>query len=129
MPLYKIFAGLGGGFGGATEQGIVHCTDMKEAEDIAYLDACDQFESQEGCGMDGWNDFIDQARSHLCADDFITEEDYENEVIAYATELEDEAREVWIDYWAEEVDEDDEDDLYEGDTDEDEDDENDDFDD
>lgn len=104
MPKYRIFAGLGGGFGGVQQCEIAECTSLKEATDLAYREACDQFDSQEGCGMDGWNEFMDEAIQYVSEEDFEDDESaYESALEDYARQLENDARESWIEYYAEEV--------------------------
>ena len=103
MPFYKIYAGLSGGFGGATFQGIEEHINSGAAEEAAYYNACEQFESQEGAGMEGWDDWMEEARNNL--EDFDgDEEEYQQALEEYASQLEAEARETWIEYWVEETD-------------------------
>lgn len=53
MPKFEIFAGLGGGFGGAQSYGIYECANAKEAERMAYDFAWEEYESYGGChGLD-----------------------------------------------------------------------------
>lgn len=101
MPKYRIFAGLGGGFGGATEFGIYDCATLEEAERIGYEEACEQFNSQEGCGMDGWDEFMDEAIQYVSQEDYEGDDSsYESALEQYAQQIENDARESWIDYRA-----------------------------
>lgn len=100
MPKYRIFAGLAGGFGGATEQYVIDCENQEAADTIAYEEACQHFDSQAGCGMDGWEEFMNEARQCLSEEDFEDDEDYEAALESTANEIENEARESWIDYYA-----------------------------
>ena len=53
MPKFELFAGLGGGFGGAQSHGIYECADAQEADKDAYNLAFDEYESYGGChGLD-----------------------------------------------------------------------------
>lgn len=79
---WKIFAGLGGGFGGARYKRTVSCTE-EEAERHAYLDACEEYESHEGT-------------QGIRAVDEIMDEEGCGEV--EAQEIYNEERESWLDY-------------------------------
>jgi len=90
--LYRIFAGLSGGFGGATEYGIEEFTTDQDAMDYAYEVACNEYESYGGLhGLFNEEDALDEnpdlSQEEL---DAMYEED----------------REYWIDYWVAEVDDD-----------------------
>lgn len=104
MPLFKIFAGMGGGFGGATYQGTEEFETEEQAMSAAYNLACDFYESQEGCGCDGYEEFITEATEQLDENDYEDESDYGSALEEYANALSDDARESWIDYWVEETD-------------------------
>ena len=49
MTKYAIFAGLGGGFGGAQYYGVYEFISKEEAERYAYDLAFDEYQSYEGC--------------------------------------------------------------------------------
>lgn len=106
MAKYKIYAGLDGGFGGATYQ---YTTEEGYDEDAAmneaYYQACDIFESQIGSGMDGYEEWRTEAESNIDFDD-LEEDEIEDAINEYMTELEAEARENWIEYYVIQVDED-----------------------
>ena len=85
---FKIFAGLGGGFGGATERGIFEFKNEEEANDYAYQQACEEYESMEGLhGLRSYNEIMEE--------DGLGEEEAE---LAYNEE-----REEWLDWRVEEV--------------------------
>lgn len=88
MPYYKLYVGLGGGFGGATYQQTVECEDEQAALDWAYEDACEEYERY--AGLHGLRDIDD-----------IMEEDGVDEDVAW--EIYEEEREGWLDYWVEET--------------------------
>lgn len=48
MRKYEIFAGMGGGFGGAQSHGIYEFRNFREAERYAYGLAFDEYQSYEG---------------------------------------------------------------------------------
>ena len=104
MPFYKIYAGLGGGFGGAFYQ----CTDEYESYDDAmehaYQLACDVYEMQEGSGCDGWEDFLAEAESDVDESDYDDIEEYNAAIEEYAAQASEEARESWVDYHVVETD-------------------------
>lgn len=54
---YKIYAGLGGSFGGATYQYIDDFSTEEDALDTAYLLAVQEYESYEGLhGLPSWEE-------------------------------------------------------------------------
>lgn len=90
MTKYKIYAGLGGGFGGANYQGIHEFTAEYEAIDYAYELAFEEYQSYEGyhglldreqCREDLWDSFGQEP----------TEEDVDDR---YQEEVE-----SWIEYY------------------------------
>lgn len=89
MPYYKLYVGLGGGFGGATYQQTIECKDEQTALDWAYEDACQEYESY--AGLHGLRDI----------DDIIEEDGVDEDG---ACEIYEEEREGWLDYWVEETD-------------------------
>ena len=100
MPQFRIYAGLGGGCGGAYYQETDDFNTKEEAETRAYEIACECYESQQGSGIEGWEDFMEEARSEIDSQgDNLDDEEYEQAVEAYAIGLEDEARESWVDYY------------------------------
>ena len=100
MPQYRIYAGLGGGFGGANYQETDDFKTKEEAEARAYEIACECYESQQGSGINSWGDFMEEAELDVGFDeDEISDEEYNQAVEAYATDLENDDRESWIDYY------------------------------
>lgn len=102
MKYYEIYAGLGGGFGGAQYQ----CTEQfeckEDAEEKAYWLAKEEYESMEGLnGLESYEDALNEAREQE-GDDCS-----EDEIKDLADEIYNEYVENWIEYWAEEVDEND----------------------
>lgn len=105
MPFYKIYAGLGGGFGGASYQLTDEYESYESAMEHAYQLACDSYEMQEGSGCDGWEDFLAEAESEVCMSDFNDdEEEYQQAIEEYAAQASEEARESWVDYHVVETD-------------------------
>lgn len=87
---FKIRYALGGGFGGCEnmEWEEIEAEDLDEANDIAYENACDEYESY--AGMHGIRDIPE-----------IMEEEGVDEEEAQDVFMED--RESWIEYEAEEI--------------------------
>ena len=88
MGIYKIYAGLSGGFGGAQ----YICTEEFDtrdcAESYAFESACEIYDSYEGLyGL-------------RPVDDIIAEDDVDEE---RALEIYQEERDSWIDYYVKEV--------------------------
>lgn len=55
MPWFKIYAGLGGGFGGANYMGTYEYDNEEEAYEDAYRLAEEEYQSYEGChGLMDW---------------------------------------------------------------------------
>lgn len=55
MQKYNIYAGLGGGFGGASYQGTGDFKSLADAENEAYQLAVEEYESYSGChGLLSW---------------------------------------------------------------------------
>ena len=107
MQKYNIYAGLGGSFGGPEYKGTIECEDQAEADEVAYREACYEYESYEGvCGLRSVYDIAYDQGLNM-DDDY----DYETALDIYQEERED-----WIEYYAilEEDDEDlDPEDKYE----------------
>lgn len=88
MKQYKIFTGLGGGFGGAREYGTYEVSSQDDAEQYAYEVACEEYEGYAG---------LHGLRS---VDDIIEEEGY---CEVEAEDAYNEERESWLSYYVEEV--------------------------
>ena len=60
MAWFKIYAGMGGGFGGATYYGTYDCCSEDEAMSIAYSRAVEEYQSYEGYhGILSWDDCLE----------------------------------------------------------------------
>ena len=98
MTKYNLYAGLSGGFGGATYMGTYEFDTIEEATNEAYLLACEVYESYEGYhGIMSWED---------CEAELLREngEDFDEEDVNlfYMEE-----KEGWLSYYAVPTDEDD----------------------
>jgi len=83
---WAIFAGLGGGFGGANFTGEVFNGTKTQAESRAYGAAQEEYESYEGNhGLRSTSDIMDE--------DGVDEEE--------AEQIRNEEMESWLDYWVE----------------------------
>lgn len=99
MRKFKLYAGLGGSFGGATLQGVYECRDEQAAELAAYQLAIEEYESYGG--MHGLLDYEgcyeDLKESGMI--DTIDENEIDDMVTAHYFEY----MESWLDYYVEEV--------------------------
>ncbi|WP_091020628.1 MULTISPECIES: hypothetical protein [Paenibacillus] len=84
MQSFKIYAGLGGGFGGANYECTEQFNNEGEAEKFAWSKACEHYESY--AGSNGLRSIED-----------ITEEEEVGE--EEAEEIYNEERENWLDYY------------------------------
>lgn len=105
---FKIYAGLSGGFGGAYYCHTSNTNDRATAEQEAYQEACDIFDSQMGIGIESMEDLENQAKDELDREDYENDEDYQTAVSEYVDEAYNDLRESWIDYHVIEGDEEDE---------------------
>ena len=97
MTKYNLYAGLSGGFGGATYMGTYEFNTIEEATNEAYFLACEVYESYEGChGILSWEDC--EAELLESGEDF----DEEDVNLYYMEE-----KESWLSYSAIPADEDD----------------------
>lgn len=93
MEKYNIYAGLGGGFGGAQYLYTVKTENREEAEEIAYEEALDLYESFAGnYNLLSWSDCANQLGIDPCTED--------DNLIAEVDELYNEEMENWIEYYA-----------------------------
>lgn len=84
MAWFKIYAGLGGGFGGANYHGTYEYNSMDDAQDDAYQLALEEYQSYEGChGIMSWQDCYEDLR-----DSFGEEPDEEDVDLHYREEIE-----------------------------------------
>lgn len=87
--LYNIYAGLGGGFGGANLECSEYFSSQEEADDYAYACAVEEYESYEGLhGILGWAEVAEE-------NDLDPEIDEDEIDVIYREEIE-----SWIDYRA-----------------------------
>lgn len=75
MPFFKIFHGLGGGFGGAQYDYTGEFKSKEEAQEEARRMAVEDYESYEGChGILSWEDCRESLlRDNGCSEDEIDE--------------------------------------------------------
>ena len=88
MKKYEIYAGLGGGFGGAQYIGVLEFESVEEAEEYAYEEACQIYESYDGC------------HGLMSIEDIMEEEECDEEE---AGEIWIDQRENWLSYYVEEL--------------------------
>lgn len=99
MPRFEIHAGLGGGFGGAQFQYYFECADEDMAMDVAFEEACEQYEGYDG--MHGISSVEDILQEH---NENVEEgEDWEELTEEDADLMWREERESWLDYHVVEV--------------------------
>ena len=91
MDKYNIYAGLGGGFGGANYKFTIEANSLEEATDVAYREAVEEYEEYEGFynGVKTWAE---------CAEELGV--DVENEDSDDVDDLYNEEIESWIEYYA-----------------------------
>lgn len=96
MAQFKVYAGLGGGFGGAQYIETVEVATVEEAGRIAYEYAVEEYESFEGLhGLTSYSDIIDNPA------DYGLDEDCEDEELLW--EAYEEERSTWLDYYVKEI--------------------------
>ena len=96
MGKYKIEYGIGGGYN-IEEEEIIECDSLKEAEETAFEQACELYESYEPTS---WSDIENNPEDYGIDDiDELTENE-KNDIIQ---EVYNESRESWINYSAEEI--------------------------
>lgn len=101
MPFYKIYAGLGGGYGDAKYQYTAEFNTEGEAETAAYVEACQLYDSYD---PEGWENLVIEAEGIVDEEDYDDIVDYRHEVEQEAERLDNEYRETWVDYYVVEVD-------------------------
>ena len=93
MAQYKLYAGLAGGFGGATYRETVEAESEEIAAEWAFDLACDEYESYAGLhGIPDIGDILDNPEDYGLEEGCSEDDAWE----AYIHE-----RETWLDYWAE----------------------------
>ena len=86
MDKYNIYAGLGGGFGGANYKFTIEANSLEEAEDVAYQKAIEEYEEYEGFyGLKTWTDCAEESGVY---DSSYIDDLYNDEI------------ESWIEYYA-----------------------------
>lgn len=96
---FKIFAGLGGGFGGAEFQYIKEFASLEDAEEAAWSAAADIYDSYKGMhDLRTVSEIIEEDLQGKEYADLL-----EEELLAVAEEIYFEERESWLDYYVEEV--------------------------
>lgn len=94
MPQYKVYAGLGGGFGGSTFRGIFPFQDVDEAEKFAHDEAVDEYEMYAGMhGLDDYDSIYQEFVDNRIPEDEIDEGDVELAL--------EESMDSWLDYHVE----------------------------
>lgn len=95
MAWYKIYAGLGGSFGGSRYHGTYEYDNLEEAINDAYCLAEEEYQSYEGNhGILSWEDCYEDLKDSGFIDENMTDDEIED-IIAdhYAQEIE-----RWITY-------------------------------
>ena len=96
MAQFKVYAGLGGGFGGAKYIETVEAATVEEAGHIAYEYAVEEYEGFEGLhGLASYSDIVDNPA------DYGLDEDCEDEELLW--EAYEEERSTWLDYYVKEI--------------------------
>ena len=97
MERFHLYAGLGGGFGGAHYNQTIEAEDIDEAYECAYELAVEEYQSYEGFhGIMNWGDCYENA----VESGFIDEESMtEAEIHEYIDDLYQEEIESWIEYY------------------------------
>lgn len=104
MPKYRIYAGLGGSFGGGYYQ---YTTDddytKQQASEEAYEQAIEVYESYAGLhGLMDYSEALEQAEQEIFEYDYETREEWQKDLEDYALDVYNQEVENWIDYWVEE---------------------------
>lgn len=96
---FKIFAGLGGDFGGAEFQYIKEFASLEDAEEAAWSAAADIYDDHAGSsGLKSISDIVNEDYS---GEEFLNYDLVELEEMAEEQYFEE--RESWLDYYVEEV--------------------------
>ena len=89
MKQFNIYAGLSGGFGGASYRGTGEFKSLADAEEEAYTLAIEEYEMHEGNhGIMSWHDIAEENNLDTLDDSEEIDELYSEE------------REDWLDYYA-----------------------------
>ena len=97
MAWFKIFAGMGGSFGGAQYHGTYEYANIEEATQDAYLKAEEEYQSYEGChGILSYADCEEDLQDSGFIDGDMSDDEIEDMVYShYREEIE-----SWISYYA-----------------------------
>ena len=98
MERFHLYAGLGGGFGGARYNQTIEAEDIDEACEAAYELAVEEYQSYEGLhGILSWAEcYKDAMESGFIGEDTMTED----EIATYVDDMYQEEIEGWIEYYA-----------------------------
>lgn len=95
MAKYRLYAGLGGGFGGAHYEGTYEFEHEEDAMQTAHQLAVEEYQSYEGLhGLLDWGDCEEDCHEN----GFITDDMDEDEAGCVVDEMYNEEIESWIDY-------------------------------
>lgn len=106
MPRFEIYAGLGGGFGGASLQYIEQYDSLKEAEQCAYELAIQEYESYGDMhGLQTFDEAIEEAKIKVSQEEDFNEdlEEWQENILEYANQIYNDWVESWIEYYAKEI--------------------------
>lgn len=106
MPRFEIYAGLGGGFGGASLQCIEQCDSLEEAKQYAYELAIEKYESYGDIhGLQTYDQAIEEAKIEVSQEEDFNEdlEEWQEAILEYANEIYNDWLERWIDYYVKEI--------------------------
>lgn len=100
MKRFKIYAGMGGGFGGATYECTIEAASERDAEQYAYDLAVEQYQSYEGYhGILSWEECLEDLEMSGFVGDDMSEGEIEDIVNEhYLNEID-----SWIDYYVVEL--------------------------
>lgn len=103
MPYFKIYAGLGGGFGGATHRYTDEFENLDDANEAAYAEGCSIYEGMhKGTSLISYEQAREQALSNWEDCDLNDSENLE-ELENIIDEIIQEDMDHWIACWAEET--------------------------
>lgn len=98
MKLYRIFAGVSGGFNDVSQVAVEKHPDQESADQSAYAHAVEVFESYVGTdnGLMTWEEAVEEAELQFGDID----EYNQSQLDDMAETIYNEAMEEWIEYWA-----------------------------
>lgn len=98
MERFHLYAGLGGGFGGARYNQTIEAENIDEAYECAYELAVEEYQSYEGLhGILSWAECYEDAMESGFIDESTMTED---EIATYVDDMYQEEIEGWIEYYA-----------------------------